>query len=75
MSRLPVASGRDVVAALQRLGYQIARQRGSHMRLRHPSDPRRKPTTVPDHRELKPGTLHAILRDANLSVEELRALL
>jgi len=75
VSRLPVVSGRDVVAALQRLGYQIAQQRGSHIRLRHPSDPRRKPTTVPDHPELKPGTLHAILRDANLSVEELRALL
>jgi len=75
MSHLPVVSGRDVVAALQKLGYAVVRQRGSHLRLRHPTDPDRKPTTVPNHKTLKPGTLHAILRDANLSVEAFRALL
>lgn len=75
MSRLPTLSGREPVSILQRLGYAVVQQRGSHMRLRHPTDPSRKPTTVPDHRELKPGTLHAILRDAALSVEQLRAML
>lgn len=75
MSRLPVVSGRDVVRALQSIGYVVVRQRGSHLRLRHLSDASRKPTTVPDHREVKPGTLHSILRDANLSVEGFRDLL
>ncbi|QDV89772.1 YcfA-like protein [Phycisphaerae bacterium RAS2] len=75
MSRLPTLSGRELVSILQRLGYAVVRQRGSHMRLRHPTDPSRKPTTVPDHRELKPGTLHAILRDAALTVEQLREML
>lgn len=75
MTRLPVVSGLEVIAALTRIGYGVVRQRGSHVRMRHPTDPNRRPVTVPDHRTLKPGTLHAILRDANLSVEQLRELL
>ena len=72
MSGLPVVSGRDTVRALQQIGYEVVRQRGSHIRLRN-LDTSRAP--VPDHRELKPGTLRAILRDADLSVDEFRALL
>lgn len=75
MSRLPVTSGRRVVAALERIGYIVVRQRGSHIRMRHPSEARRRPVTVPDHRTLKTGTLHAILRDAQLGVDELIELL
>lgn len=75
MTRLPVVSGREVIAALSRIGYVVVRQRGSHLRLRHPTDRSRRALTVPDHSTLKPGTLHAILRDANLSAEQLRELL
>lgn len=75
MSRLPVVSGRDVVSALKRIGYVVVRQRGSHIRMRHLSDNRRQPTTVPDHRNIKTGTLHAILRDAGLGVDEFIDLL
>lgn len=75
MTRLPVVSGREVTAALSRIGYPIVRQRGSHVRMRHPTDRNRRPVTVPQHRALKPGTLHAILRDANLSIDQLRELL
>lgn len=75
MSRLPVASGREVVAALQRIGYEQVRQRGSHVRLRHPINPPHAPLTVPLHRELKSGTLRAILRDAGLTVEQFVQLL
>jgi predicted RNA binding protein YcfA (HicA-like mRNA interferase family) len=75
MSGLPVISGRDTVAALQRIGYVVMRQKGSHIRLRHPTDSRRVPVTVPDHKELKSGTLRTIIRDAGLSVEEFRDLL
>ncbi len=75
MSKLPVVSGRQVVTALQRVGYVVVRQRGSHLRLRHPADERRRPVTVPDHQTLKTGTLRAILRDAGLSIEEFGALL
>lgn len=75
MSGLPVISGAEAVAALGRLGYVVVRQKGSHMRMRHPSDPSRLPLTVPDHRELKSGTLRAIIRDAGLTVEQFVALL
>jgi predicted RNA binding protein YcfA (HicA-like mRNA interferase family) len=73
--KLPVVSGRQVVRALERVGYRVVRQRGSHIRLRDESDPNHLPVTVPDHRTLKPGLLRQILRDANLTVEEFAALL
>lgn len=75
MSSLPVISGRETIAALERLGYVAVRQKGSHVRLRHPSDPARAPLTVPDHKELKSGTLRAIIRDAGLSVDQFVDLL
>jgi predicted RNA binding protein YcfA (HicA-like mRNA interferase family) len=73
--KLPVVSGHQVVRALERVGYRVVRQRGSHIRLRDESDPNHLPVTVPDHRSLKPGLLRQILRDANLTVEEFVALL
>ena len=75
MSGLPVISGARTIAALSRVGYVEVRRKGSHVRLRHPTDPSRLPVTVPDHRELKSGTLRAIIRDAGLTVEQFVALL
>ena len=73
--RLPVISGRRMVRALEKIGYRVSRQRGSHVRLKHPDAERRRPTTVPLHRELQRGTLLSILADADLSTDELRGLL
>ncbi len=73
MSKLPVCSGRDAVKAFGRLGYQLDHQRGSHMILRHHESPYRR-LTVPDHKELSPGTLRAIIRQAGITVEEFRSL-
>lgn len=75
MTTRPTVSGAQLVKALERLGYLVVRQRGSHVRLRHPTEPTRRPTTVPMHRELKTGTLRAILADANLTLADLIALL
>lgn len=74
--RLPVVSGSAVVRALTRTGFVIDRIVGSHHLLVHPSDPMRT-VTVPVHgsRDLKPGTLRAIIRQAGFSVEEFRELL
>ena len=71
--RLPVVSGAQLVAVLERLGWQVLRQRGSHVSLRH-SD-RSVFLVVPLHRELKRGTLNGILKDAGLDRDELRDLL
>jgi len=73
--KLPVVSGQDAVRAFQRLGYEVVRQRGSHIRLRHPIDPARQPLTVPDHRTLKPGLLRRLIRDAQIEVDEFHKLL
>ncbi len=72
---LPPASGRETVAAPERIGYRAVRQEGSHVRMRHPHPAERKPLTVPMHRELRPGLLRAIIRDAGLTPDEFRELL
>lgn len=71
--RLPVVSGADLIKALERIGWEQVRQRGSHVRLKHPD--RTVPLVIPLHRELKRGTLNGILRDAGLGRDELRDLL
>jgi predicted RNA binding protein YcfA (HicA-like mRNA interferase family) len=73
--RLPVISGREAVRAFERVGYEVVRQRGSHIRLRHPSDPSRQPLTIPDHATLKSGLLRRLIRDAQLDPESFRDLL
>ena len=70
---LPVVSGQRLVKALERDGWQVARQRGSQVRLKRTD--RRISLTVPLHRELKRGTLAGILTDAGLDSERLRRLL
>jgi predicted RNA binding protein YcfA (HicA-like mRNA interferase family) len=72
MPELPIISGDECIAALGRIGYVIARTKGSHLRLRCPG---RKPLTVPRHHELDRGTLRAILRTAGISVEEFKKLI
>jgi len=69
--KLPVVSGDELVRALRKFGYQVVRQKGSHVRLRHSSDPQRLPVTVPLHSEIATGTLRRILRDAAVSLEGL----
>jgi predicted RNA binding protein YcfA (HicA-like mRNA interferase family) len=66
--RLPVVSGAQLIGALEKVGWETVRQRGSHVRLRHPE--RSLFLVVPLHRELKRGTLAGILRDAGLDRDE-----
>ena len=70
--KLPVASGKDVIKALSKIGYYVRDRKGSHVHLRHPY---RKPLTVPDHPEIARGTLRAIIKEAGLTVEEFLDLL
>jgi predicted RNA binding protein YcfA (HicA-like mRNA interferase family) len=71
MPKLPHISGAEAVKALQRLGFQVARQRGSHIVMRRGSSG----CVVPNHRELKIGTLAGVLRQAGVSAEEFIAAL
>jgi predicted RNA binding protein YcfA (HicA-like mRNA interferase family) len=74
VSALPRVSGREVVKALQKVGYEKDRQRGSHIVLRRTAPPHRR-ITVPDHKEVARGALRAITRQAGLAVDEFKALL
>lgn len=69
MPKLPSLAGKIIIKKLGQRGYIIARQKGSHVRLRH-NNPSLKPITVPLHKAIKPGLLHQILKDADLTIEE-----
>lgn len=73
MSRLPTVSGEQVVRALQRAGFEIRGQRGSHVKLRKGE----VTVVIPVHssRDIRRGTLRGILRDAGLTIEEFVRLL
>lgn len=69
MSRLPLISGQAMCALLETLGFEVVRQRGSHVFLSHPDG---RSIVVPVHggEDLGRGLIRTILREANLSVTE-----
>ncbi|QXL84825.1 type II toxin-antitoxin system HicA family toxin [Comamonas sp. NLF-1-9] len=66
MPELPHVSGTQAVRALERLGFSVARRRGSHIVLRRGASG----CVVPNHRELKVGTLAGALKQAGVTAEE-----
>ena len=75
MSKLPVISGRQVVRVLTRIGFAIVGRKGSHVRLKRRRAEEVLIVIVPMHRELAKGTLRSILKQANLTAEDLLRLL
>jgi predicted RNA binding protein YcfA (HicA-like mRNA interferase family) len=73
---LPATNGKRVIQALKRAGFVVDRVVGSHHVLAFPGKPART-VSVPVHagRDLKPGTLRGIIRQAGFTVEEFVALL
>ena len=74
MPALPALRGAEVVKALEKSGFAVARIHGSHQIMRHDDG---RGTTVPVHggRDIRPGTLRSILRDTGLTVDDLHGLL
>ena len=73
MPPLPVISGAQAVKAFSRAGWRLNRQRGSHailIKLGHIAS-----LSVPQHRELAPGTLRSLIRSSGLTVDEFVVLL
>ena len=66
MPRLPVISGKDLIKMLTKLGYEIFRQKGSHVRLRKITPIGEHNITVPYHSEIAKGTLNDILSRVSL---------
>ncbi|MFZ3201256.1 MAG: type II toxin-antitoxin system HicA family toxin [Candidatus Acidiferrales bacterium] len=74
MPRLPRLTAREIITVLEKVGFSLARQSGSHMIYKNPAGKR---VTVPFHaaKVLHPKVLKSILRDADLTVEKLEELL
>ncbi len=68
MPELPVVSGRDARRAFEREGWLFQRQRGSHMILTKPGSI--VSLSIPDHRELAPGTLRKLIRLSGMTIEQ-----
>ncbi|WP_322754320.1 type II toxin-antitoxin system HicA family toxin [Frankia sp. Cas3] len=73
MPPFPVVSGAEVVKALEKEGFELVRIRGSHHMMKNPEG---RFTVVPVHqgRDIPPGTLRRLIRDAGMSVAEFIAL-
>mgnify|MGYP001618668123 CR=1 FL=1 len=74
MTTLPGVTGKDLLAALKKAGFDAVRTKGSHHFLRHMDG---RATVVPVHsgETIGPGLLSKILRDCDLGKEELAKLL
>lgn len=75
MAKLPVLSGREVIKALKKIGFEPARQKGSHIVLVRMDSGSKQAVVVPNHKEIDPGTLLEIIRQAGLKREEFEKLL
>ena len=72
MPGLPVLSGQRVMRAFQRAGWQVVRRASSHIIMTKPGS--LVTLSVPDHEEVKRGTLRSLIRKAGLTVDEFQAL-
>ena len=74
--RLPSLKADEVIRALRKAGFEVARIKGSHHLMRHRDDPSRS-TVVPAHagQDMKRGLLHKIIADSGLTIDEFIALL
>ncbi len=73
MSKLPLLSARECIRALEKIGFHELHQTGAHIIMRR-DDPKTT-VSVPNHREIRRGTLRAIIRQIGMTVEEFAELL
>jgi len=71
MVKMPVLSGKKVVKLLLASGFVQVGQKGSHVKLKGIRDKKKRTVIVPLHNELASGTLASILRQADMTIEEL----
>jgi len=75
MAKLPHLSGKEVIKALSKVGFQQLRQRGSHVIMSKQLPEGKTTLVVPNHKEIDIGTLAEIIRQSKLSRDEFLALL
>ena len=75
LMKVPVVSGQKLVKALKKAGFEIVGRKGSHIRLKKKTDEGTFIVTVPDHPEISRYTLHSIIRQSGMTMEEFIELL
>jgi predicted RNA binding protein YcfA (HicA-like mRNA interferase family) len=75
LNKVPSLNYNFVVAALQRGGWVVVRQRGSHIRMHKQTSEGVRKITVPAHKPIKRSTLAKLLADADLPIAEFLRLL
>ena len=68
MAAVPLLSGQEVVRVFRSFGWDVARQRGSHIIMTKEGET--VTLSVPDHKEVARGTLRSLIRSANLTTDE-----
>jgi len=69
MPKLPLISAKEAIKAFEKIGYQVIRQRGSHIRMRHKIDANKQPINILNYKTLGKGLLRKLLRDTELTIE------
>ncbi|MDA0733629.1 MAG: type II toxin-antitoxin system HicA family toxin [Chloroflexi bacterium] len=69
MGRLRVLSGREACRILEQHGFREVRRRGSHIIMQYQEGDSTRTVPVPDHRELRVGTLLSVIRQSGVSRE------
>lgn len=68
MKKLPTISGKELIKILEKHGYYVRDQKGSHIHLMHPM---KQALTIPNHKMISKGTLRAILKQAEINITDL----
>ncbi|MBC8413555.1 type II toxin-antitoxin system HicA family toxin [bacterium] len=71
--QLKLCSGAEAVRIFQKIGWTVSRQKGSHVMMTKPDY--QWTLSIPQHKELGPGLLRKLIRQAGISVEEFNSLL
>jgi predicted RNA binding protein YcfA (HicA-like mRNA interferase family) len=75
LTKVPSVNYPQVVAAFERAGWRVVRQKGSHIRVKKSSPTGTLTATIPAHKPIKRSTLAKLLKDAELDLEEFLDLL
>lgn len=70
MSKVPSLNYPEVISAFQRAGWNVVRQRGSHIRMQRGSAEGIQKITVPAHKPIKRSTLAKLLKDAGMPLDD-----
>lgn len=76
MANIPQLSGKEVIKALEKIGFEVAKQKGSHIRLSRIKNTVKQLITVPNHKVIRKGTLvNGILKPLNISLKDFKKLI